>query len=99
MLRRLTTLKGSPAVLVTDHLPLNRQTLGSLFDGHLRCHRLRGGAGEGRLVRLDSSDLTSGQVAQRHFRLVPVFDGPKLDSKGRPVPTVIAVAVETACDE
>ena len=28
----------------------------------------------------------------RHFRLMAILDGPALDAKGRPVPTVIAVA-------
>lgn len=92
MLRRLTRLPGNPTVLVTDHMHLNRHALGGLFDGHLRCHTSK----KTGLVRLASPTSGRGRVEPLFFKLVLIDDGPVCDSKGRPVPTVIAVAVEAA---
>ena len=95
MLRRLTRLPRSPTVLVTDHLQLDRHALGSLFDGHLRCHTPT----SGRVVRLAPASgptFWMPDVEPIDFKLVLIDGGPLCDSKGRPVPTVIAVAAEAA---
>lgn len=92
MLRRLTRLPGNPTVLVADHLQLDRHALGGLFDGHLRCHTSK----KTGLVRLASPTSGRGRVEPLFFKLVLIDGGPLCDSKGRPVPTVIAVAVEVA---
>lgn len=91
VLRRLTKLDGHPCVVATCYRP--RPKVG--FDGHLRCSK-RKKSDVVRLAPASGPTFWMPDVEPLDFKLVLIDDGPLCDSKGRPVPTVVAIAVAAA---
>ena len=91
VLRRLSKLDGHPCVVATCYRP--RIEVG--FDGHLKCSK-RKQSDVVRLAPASRPTFWTPDIEPIDFKLESVSDGPILDSRGRSVPTVIAVAAEAA---